>query len=671
MKLVDLFAGTGAFSQAFSVETVFANDMVSHSKTIYDANNEHPLTLKDLNDIDVSEIPPHDILTGGFPCFVKGTRVLTSLGYKAIEDVTLEDNLLTHTGKFQSIVNLQRKIYSNNLYTIRIKYHPEPIVCTSEHPFYVREKIETRTWNNSARKYDVDLKFKDPVWKNAEDLSMKDYFGMVVNTQSVIPEFQYTKIINQHRTENIILQLDNLDQWFMMGYFLGDGWIEESKKKDGRLKYTIRFAINNKDEDYVCSRINKVIQITDKKCDTGKCKKFGCGSHEWYQILKEFGKYAHGKKIPEWVQNAPPHLIGEFIHGYMKADGYIRADGLYSMTTVSPNIALGIQRLFLKIGKFASVTKCHRPSTCVIEGRTVKQRDTYSIRVSHSERYTSFIEGQYAWFAPSTISIKSADNVPVYNFEVDIDNTYIVENTIVHNCQPFSIAGHQEGFADKRSNVFWKILEILDHHQPKCVVLENVKNLLTHDDKKTFQTIKQNLEQRGYHVCYKILNTAKLTGIPQHRERIYIVCFKSKDVFDKFTLEFPQVEKRPISDFLETDVPQKYYYTPKSSTWKLVSEGVTNENTVYQYRRVYVRENKSSECPTLTANMGGGGHNVPIIKDKKGIRKLTPRECFNFQGFPSTYILPDISDTNLYKLAGNAVSLPVVKLIAERLIPLL
>jgi DNA (cytosine-5)-methyltransferase 1 len=98
---------------------------------------------------------------------------------------------------------------------------------------------------------------------------------------------------------------------------------------------------------------------------------------------------------------------------------------------------------------------------------------------------------------------------------------------------------------------------------------------------------------------------------------------------------------------------------------------VTNENTFYQYRRVYVRENKSSECPTLTANMGGGGHNVPLIKDKKGIRKLTPRECFNFQGFPSTYILPTISDTNLYKLAGNAVSLPVVKLIAERLIPLL
>lgn len=238
-------------------------------------------------------------------------------------------------------------------------------------------------------------------------------------------------------------------------------------------------------------------------------------------------------------------------------------------------------------------------------------------------------------------------------------------------CQPFSIAGYQEGFNDERSNVFWKILAIVDHHKPKCVILENVKNLVSHDDKKTFQTIKANLEGRGYHVRFKVLNTAEITGIPQHRERIYIVCFKSKDIFDKFTLDFPRVPKRPIADMLEQEVPQKYYYTDASSTWNLVKANVTKKDTIYQYRRVYVRENKSNECPTLTANMGGGGHNVPLILDDKGIRKLTPRECFNFQGFPATYVLPAMSDTNLYKLAGNAVSVPVVKLVANRVTSLL
>jgi DNA (cytosine-5)-methyltransferase 1 len=91
-------------------------------------------------------------------------------------------------------------------------------------------------------------------------------------------------------------------------------------------------------------------------------------------------------------------------------------------------------------------------------------------------------------------------------------------------------------------------------------------------------------------------------------------------------------------------------------------------NTIYQYRRYYVRENKNNVCPTLTANMGSGGHNVPIILDDKGIRKLTPRECFNLQGFPIDYKLPLMSTSKLYCLAGNAVSVPVVALIANRLV---
>jgi DNA (cytosine-5)-methyltransferase 1 len=237
-------------------------------------------------------------------------------------------------------------------------------------------------------------------------------------------------------------------------------------------------------------------------------------------------------------------------------------------------------------------------------------------------------------------------------------------------CQPFSIAGKQQGFQDERANVFWTILAILDKHNPSYVILENVKNLTTHDAGKTFETIQTQLKNRGYHIRFKVLDTSDITGIPHHRERIYIVCIKSKEIYDKFTLDFPKIPKVPISSLLETNVPDKYYYTNKSSTWELVKKSVVKKNTVYQYRRVYVRENKSNECPTLTANMGGGGHNVPLILDDKGIRKLTPRECFTLQGFPSTYILPTLSDTNLYKLAGNAVSVPVVELIAKRLVQL-
>lgn len=265
-----------------------------------------------------------------------------------------------------------------------------------------------------------------------------------------------------------------------------------------------------------------------------------------------------------------------------------------------------------------------------------------------------------------------------HNFLLQDLNDISIDNIPSHDiltggfpCQPFSVAGHKKGFEDTRSNVFWKILEIIDYHKPKCVILENVKNLVSHDNGNTFKIIKENIESKGYNICYKILNTCEITGIPQNRERIYIVCIKSIKVFKKFNLNFDNVEKKCVSEFFEKDIPLKYYYSDISKTWPLIKESVIKKNTIYQYRRVYVRENKSKECPTLTANMGTGGHNVPIILDNIGIRKLTPRECFNFQGFPSSYILPVMSDSSLYKLAGNAVSVPVVKLIADRIIPLL
>jgi DNA (cytosine-5)-methyltransferase 1 len=239
------------------------------------------------------------------------------------------------------------------------------------------------------------------------------------------------------------------------------------------------------------------------------------------------------------------------------------------------------------------------------------------------------------------------------------------------SCQPFSIAGKREGFKDQRSNVFWKLIEIIKFHKPSILLLENVKNLKTHDNGNTIKTILSSLEKLNYHVKYEILDTSKLTVIPQHRERIYIVAFLNKDVYQKFNFNFPTQKNYPIKDYLETNVPSKYYYTEKLQVFPIIKKDVIKSvytfNTVYQYRRHYVRENKKQHCPTLTANMGGGGHNVPIILDDIGIRKLTPRECFNLQGFPSNYILPNISDSSLYKLAGNSVSIPIVELIVEAL----
>ena len=235
-------------------------------------------------------------------------------------------------------------------------------------------------------------------------------------------------------------------------------------------------------------------------------------------------------------------------------------------------------------------------------------------------------------------------------------------------CQPFSLAGEKRGFSDNRSNVFWKLLEIIDDANTPIVILENVKNLESHDNGRTFKIIKSELEKRDYNIFFKILNTCDITDIPHNRERIYIVCFKKDLEVDSFDFDFKKVNNKPIELLLDKEVDDKYYYDKRYNCYDLVKKEVKEFGKVYQYRRYYIRENKSGVCPTLTANMGTGGHNVPLILDKKGPRKLTPRECFRLQGFPETYILPEeLSDASLYKLAGNAVTLPVVKLIADKI----
>lgn len=236
-------------------------------------------------------------------------------------------------------------------------------------------------------------------------------------------------------------------------------------------------------------------------------------------------------------------------------------------------------------------------------------------------------------------------------------------------CQAFSVAGYRKGFKDPRGNVFWEIVRILDEKKPSIVFLENVKNLTSHDGGKTFKVIIEALESLGYHVSFKVMNAAQYSKIPQNRERIYIVGFLKKKDFSRF--EFPEELNAPLDlaqfiDF-QSKVDDTFYYNDKYMTKELV-KSITSRDTVYQWRRHYVRENKSGLCPTLTANMGTGGHNVPLVLTKHGIRKLTPRECFNLMGFPKSFKLPtDLANSQLYKQAGNAVVVPVIKRIAVQI----
>lgn len=235
-------------------------------------------------------------------------------------------------------------------------------------------------------------------------------------------------------------------------------------------------------------------------------------------------------------------------------------------------------------------------------------------------------------------------------------------------CQAFSIAGYRQGFSDEkgRGNLFFDIARILEARKPEGFLLENVKNLKSHDGGKTFKIIEETLQGLGYHLKTKVLNSMEYGNIPQNRERVYIVGFKNREYFEKFEFPSPVKLTTNITDLLEKNVPEKYYYNGKPLFSRLKNY-IKKEGRVYQWRRQYVRENKSGVCPTLTANMGTGGHNVPLIKDKKGIRKLTPLECARIQGFPEGYKIPKLADSALYKQFGNSVSVPVIEAVGKQM----
>ena len=242
-------------------------------------------------------------------------------------------------------------------------------------------------------------------------------------------------------------------------------------------------------------------------------------------------------------------------------------------------------------------------------------------------------------------------------------------------CQAFSIAGYRKGFEDSRGTLFFDIASILKKHRPKVALLENVKNLERHDNGNTFNVIIRTLEDIGYKTFSKVMNAMEYGNTPQNRERIFIVAFDPEQVpnYRNFTFPEPITLTRTIADCIIDGIKdERYYYTDSTSFYPQLKQSITSKQTVYQWRRQYVRENKSNVCPTLTANMGTGGHNVPIILTDNGIRKLTPKECLNFQGFPQGYsFADDITDARKYTQAGNSVVVPLVTRVCQSIMDVL
>lgn len=228
-------------------------------------------------------------------------------------------------------------------------------------------------------------------------------------------------------------------------------------------------------------------------------------------------------------------------------------------------------------------------------------------------------------------------------------------------CQPFSQAGLKKGFADTRGTLFFNVAKIINYHRPKVVFLENVKRFKTHDNGNTFKVIKGTLQEMGYEVHAEVLN-AKNFGVPQNRERIYIIGFLGKTNF-----EFPKgvIAKKILGEILEKKVDPKY--TISNKLWaghQRRKKAHLKKGNGFGYSLF----NKNSEyTSTISARYYKDGSEILIDQKNKNPRKLTPREAARLQGFPDDFLIP-VSDTQAYRQFGNSVAVPVIQELARRVV---
>lgn len=433
----------------------------------------------DIRRVYAGDIPKADCWCFGFPCFAKGTYILTEKGYIPIEDISVGDKVLTHKGRWRKVTATMHRdgarLWDVNGFGIL------PTRTTAGHPYYVA-------------KPDQPMEFK-----KVEQLDDSWYSTMV------LPDAEsdgYSK-----------------EMWWIIGRYLADGWRVE--RKDRPSGGRIVFAISDDKRTEFEQRLREAkLHGTYTKEQT--CGKYHVCNNQLYEYLEKFGKYAHGKRIPREALCLPREKAKYFFDGYMSGDG--RSDR-EEATSTSAAIILGMCIIAQRLGKSVpAVYYTRRDEKCVIQGRECRQRDTYTFRIS-SKSVKGHYRARYVCrelYQPT----ESDDFGTVYNISVEEDNSYVANGAIVHNCQDISVAGKQAGFQGNRSSLFFRVMYLIgqlkEEDKPAYLFIENVKNLLSVNGGWDFARLLIEMEQGGYDAEWQVLNS-KDFGVPQNRERCFII----------------------------------------------------------------------------------------------------------------------------------------------------
>lgn len=573
--------------------------------------------LGDITRID--DLPYADFWTVSFPCFVEGTLVFTNDGYKPIEKVEIGDVVLTHANNWEKVTNTMIN-ETNKLF--KIKTMPsETIHCTANHPFYVRRKNKLQDNNTGKRRREFDK----PEWVKAKDLTRDYYVGTAINQKSELPKWdgiekkvgssafgQKTYIENRLEKQFIMNEF-----WYVIGRYLRDGWI--------RNQGGIIICANNQELYQIVPYLNKLewhYNIVEEKT----IYKIHIPFKEIGEYCVRFGRGASNKHLTSDILNLPVELLKSFIEGYIGSDGTQAANGLFKISSVSRELVYELGECVTKAyHRPCSIYFTNRPKTTVIEGRIVNQKDTYTIcfKLDNNIQDKAFYEDGHIWSPINDIIEEKYDGL-VYNLEVENDNSYMVQNVIVHNCQSISVAGKMKGLksdSGTRSSLLWDNIRLLSKAKdngtlPKYIMFENVKNLVGKKFINDFNDLLDVLDELGFNSYWSVIN-GKNCGVPQSRERVFVISIRKDIDNGKYTFPEPFDAGIRLKDILEDHVDEKYYLPDEKVQGFLKTIDLTqfykNDNELNQLgyindyngdaNRVYSDE----IAKTLKSEAGGGG----------------------------------------------------------------
>lgn len=656
----------------------------------------------DIMGVDAGSLPDADCWTFGAPCFLKGTMITTHRGIIPIEEIQPGDYVLTHKNRFQRVVKPMINV-KKGIYILKVKGSPITEV-TGNHRFYVRDK--KKIWNTFLKKYEMYI--SDPYWKEIQNFDGNELVQFTINKKS----------------ENIY-DLTEEECW-LIGRYIADGYIRDDERKDRPSRnQKVIFCIGKGKED----EFNSYSSLYSmSKTDGKNVNKYITGNKKLFALCSKCGRGAENKIIPQFILNLDPEMIKFFISGYMSGDGSI-SGRLWKATSVSKKLIYQLGQCVSKAyGVGYSIYFDKRPEKCTIEGRMVNQKDIWSItfRLSAEKMQSYYIDGSL-WQPVRNIEYNPKRKEIVYNMEVENDNSYTANNMGVHNCQDFSIAGKRKGLGGSRSSLVREIFRILEEQEeqnrPEWLIYENVKGMLSSNRGLDYLSILSEMDRLGYDCEWQNINSKWY--VPQNRERIYTIGhlrrYGRSKIFPVEGTDGENSVRQIASQYCATRKNPQRMRTyeidgiapclncmeggnlePHVAMPYLIG-GIGEINFGKQFRqgnRVY-----SSDATAMclnsqhVGNTGGNSYLYSIrtkekIKQGDGIyvempggflaycvwykkyqcyiaiRKLTPKECFRLQGWTDDYFEKAAfvnTDSQLYKQAGNGVTVNVVEAIGKKI----